>query len=161
MAKVTDDSSVRELPDGPPDDTGLTPRQRRVLAAGAELIYLSLVPQSSRFRRLVRSWKYAAEKKQQQIKVAQLMMELPTDLQRRYAQMVDTVGSIRRNYSTLSHSSQMFTSQMDQRLAGLLDSYLRLLHAAHQHGEYLRTTDTDDIVKEVARLEREALLPDA
>jgi repressor LexA len=31
MAKVTDDS-VHELPDGPPDDTGLTPRQRRVLA---------------------------------------------------------------------------------------------------------------------------------
>jgi repressor LexA len=32
MAKVTDDPSVHELPDGPPDDTGLTPRQRRVLA---------------------------------------------------------------------------------------------------------------------------------
>ncbi|MGH9509305.1 MAG: hypothetical protein ACRD2M_05170 [Terriglobales bacterium] len=125
-----------------------------VLAAGAELIYLSLVPQSSRFRRLVRSWRYAEEKKQNQFKVAQLMVELPTDLQQRYAHMVDTVGSIRRNYSKLSHSSQMFTSQMDQRLAGLLDSYLRLLHAAHQHGEYLRTTDTDDIVKEIARLER-------
>ncbi|MGH9603793.1 MAG: hypothetical protein ACRD24_15545 [Terriglobales bacterium] len=125
-----------------------------VLAAGAELIYLSVVPQSSRFRRLVRSWKYAEEKKQSQLKVAQLMVELPTDLQQRYAHMVDTVGSIRRNYSKLSHSSQMFTSQMDQRLAGLLDSYLRLLHAAHQHGEYLRTTDTDDIVKEITNLER-------
>ncbi len=32
MAKVPDDSSVHELPDGPPDDAGLTPRQRRVLA---------------------------------------------------------------------------------------------------------------------------------
>ena len=125
-----------------------------VLAAGAELIYLSLVPQSSRFRRLVRSWKYAEEKKQQQLKVAQLMVELPTDLQQRYAHMLDTVSSIRRNYSKLSHSSQMFTSQMDQRLAGLLDSYLRLLHAAHQHGEYLRTTDTDDVVKEITNLER-------
>jgi methyl-accepting chemotaxis protein len=126
-----------------------------ILAAGAELIYLSVVPQSSRFRRLVRSWKYADEKRKSQLRVAQLMVELPTDLQRRYAGMVDTVGAIRRNYSTLSHSSQMFTGQMDQRLAGLLDSYLRLLHAAHQHGEYLRTTDTDDIVKEIARLERQ------
>jgi DNA repair exonuclease SbcCD ATPase subunit len=125
-----------------------------VLAAGAELIYLSVVPQSSRFRRLVRSWKYAEEKKKAQLRVAQLMVELPTDLQQRYAHMVDTVGSIRRNYSQLSHSSQMFTSQMDTRLGGLLDSYLRLLHGAHQHGEYLRTTDTDDIVKEIARLER-------
>src|SRR3954467_11812953 len=34
-----------------------------ILAAGLELIYLSVVPQSSRFRRLVRSWKYAEEKR--------------------------------------------------------------------------------------------------
>jgi repressor LexA len=32
MAKASDDPSVHEFPDGPPDDTGLTPRQRRVLA---------------------------------------------------------------------------------------------------------------------------------
>ncbi len=31
MAKTPDDSAVRELPDGPPDAVGLTPRQRRVL----------------------------------------------------------------------------------------------------------------------------------
>jgi repressor LexA len=32
MARSTDDSAVHELPDGPPDAHGLTPRQRRVLA---------------------------------------------------------------------------------------------------------------------------------
>jgi repressor LexA len=32
MAPVSDDTGVRELPDGPPDATGLTPRQRRVLS---------------------------------------------------------------------------------------------------------------------------------
>jgi repressor LexA len=32
MASAKDDSAVRELPDGPPDAHGLTPRQRRVLA---------------------------------------------------------------------------------------------------------------------------------
>jgi repressor LexA len=32
MAHVSDDAGVRELPDGPPDATGLTPRQRRVLS---------------------------------------------------------------------------------------------------------------------------------
>jgi DNA repair exonuclease SbcCD ATPase subunit len=125
-----------------------------VLAAGAELIYLSLVPQSSRFRRLVRSWKYAEEKKKHQIRITQLMVELPAELQERYWKMDQTVASIRENYSRLSHSSQMFAGQMDRRLAGLLDSYLRLLHAAHQHGDYLRTTDTDDVVKEITRLER-------
>src|SRR6266545_5947928 len=37
-----------------------------VLAAGIELMYVALVPQSSRFRRLVRSWKYVAEKERHQ-----------------------------------------------------------------------------------------------
>jgi repressor LexA len=32
MAHANDDAAVRELPDGPPDSNGLTPRQRRVLA---------------------------------------------------------------------------------------------------------------------------------
>jgi repressor LexA len=32
MASAKDDSPVHELPDGPPDSLGLTPRQRRVLA---------------------------------------------------------------------------------------------------------------------------------
>ncbi len=32
MARAKDDSTVHELPDGPPDALGLTPRQRRVLA---------------------------------------------------------------------------------------------------------------------------------
>jgi len=32
MAKAKSDSALHELPDGPPDVTGLTPRQRRVLA---------------------------------------------------------------------------------------------------------------------------------
>lgn len=32
MAKTTSDTAVRELPDGPPDATGLTARQRRILA---------------------------------------------------------------------------------------------------------------------------------
>jgi repressor LexA len=32
MAHVKDDAGVRELPDGPPDANGLTPRQRRVLS---------------------------------------------------------------------------------------------------------------------------------
>ncbi len=125
-----------------------------VLAAGAELIYLSLVPQSSRFRRLVRSWKYAEEKKKHQQKLAELMVELPPDLQERYAKMDENVEAIRENYARLSHSSQMFAGQMDQRLAGLLDSYLRLLHAAHQHGQYLRTTDTDEILQDITGLER-------
>ena len=48
MAKVTSDSAVRELPDGPPDSTGLTPRQRRVLAVIRDSVEARGYPPSMR-----------------------------------------------------------------------------------------------------------------
>ena len=41
-----------------------------ILAAGLELIYLSLVPNSSRFQRLVRSWKFEEEKREHEMKLS-------------------------------------------------------------------------------------------
>src|SRR6266851_10115145 len=56
-----------------------------VLAAGLELIYVSVVPQSSRFRRLVRSWKYAAEKREHEKRLGAMYQELPAPMRSRYA----------------------------------------------------------------------------
>ena len=51
-----------------------------LLAAGLELIYLSTVPQNARFQRLVRSWKYAEDKKQQERSLSDLFRELPPEM---------------------------------------------------------------------------------
>jgi len=48
MAKKTADQTVRELPDGPPDATGLTPRQLRVLATIKDAIEMRGYPPSMR-----------------------------------------------------------------------------------------------------------------
>ena len=48
MAKKTADKTVRELPDGPPDATGLTPRQLRVLATIKDSIEMRGYPPSMR-----------------------------------------------------------------------------------------------------------------
>jgi repressor LexA len=48
MAKVQHDSDVHELPDGPPDATGLTPRQRRVLAVIRDSVQARGYPPSMR-----------------------------------------------------------------------------------------------------------------
>jgi hypothetical protein len=125
-----------------------------LLAAGLELIYLSLVPQSSRFRRLVRSWKYADEKREIQKRLQAMFLEIPPEMRQRYVRVDAVSRAIRENYGRLSATSQIFVKQMDERLDGLLQGYLRLLHAAHQHREYLRTTDPEAIKSEVAQLER-------
>jgi repressor LexA len=48
MANAKDDSAVRELPDGPPDAHGLTPRQRRVLSYIRESVEAKGYPPSMR-----------------------------------------------------------------------------------------------------------------
>jgi len=107
-----------------------------LLGAGLELIYLSLVPQNSRFQRLVRSWKYADEKRQHDQRLNAMFQE------------------IRANYSRLSSTSQIFAQQMEDKLQGLLQAYLRLLHSAWQHREYLRTTDLNAVQRELSQLQK-------
>ena len=125
-----------------------------VLAAGLELIYVSLVPQSSRFRRLVRSWQYAEEKRRIDVRLQAMYKEIPPEMQVRYARLDQLCRSIRENYGRLSSTSQMFVKQMEDRLDGLLQGYLRLLQADHQHLEYLRVTDPNRIQLELTGLQR-------
>src|SRR5947208_6232586 len=131
-----------------------------VLAAGLELIYLSVVPQSSRFRRLVRSWKYAEEKRRHEVKLSVLFNELRPENRKRYIELEARCREIKRNYERLSSTSQMFLGQMEERLQGLLLAYLRLLSSAQQHGEYLAVTDPSKIQHDLHQLERNVQLED-
>lgn len=125
-----------------------------MLAAGLELIYLSLVPRNRRFQRLVRSWKYAEEQRRQQMKLWEIFRELPREMQGRYADVDKTCREILANYERLSSPSQVFTRQMAERLASLKHAYLRMLHSAFQHRQHLRLTDPATVRKEMTTLER-------
>jgi hypothetical protein len=126
-----------------------------LMAAGLELIYISLVPQSSRFRRLVRSWQYAAEKKQIEQKLQAMFQEIPPEMRVRYARLDGLCRNIRENYTRLSSTSQMFVKDVENRLEGLLQGYLRLMHAEHQYLEYMSHVDPQAIKREVTMLQRE------
>ena len=126
-----------------------------VLAAGLELMYVALVPQSSRFRRLVRSWKYAEQKREHQRKLDEMCRNLPPEMRSRYVHMQQVIQSIRNNYSQLSFVSQGITGQMEAKLSGLLESYVRLLYSGYTHREYLKTLNPDQVRKEAEYLEKE------
>jgi len=126
-----------------------------LLGAGLELMYLSLVPQNRRFQRLVRSWKYAEEKRQHDRQLTAMFQDIPTEMRLRYADLDKICAGIRENYSRLSSTSQIFAQQTEDKLQGLLQAYLRLLHSAWQHREYLRTTDLGTVERELAQLQKE------
>ena len=125
-----------------------------LLAAGLELMYLALVPQSSRFRRLVRSWQLADEQLKHQQQLNQMLQNLSPELQSRYVHCAQICGSIRSNFAQLSSQSQIFLQQIDTRLQGLLSGYARLLFAAAQQQQYLKSTGQDEIKREITSLQR-------
>ena len=125
-----------------------------LLAAGLELMYLAIVPQSSRFRRLVRSWQLADEQLKHQQKLNEMVQNLSPEMQSRYVHCVQICGSIRSNFAQLSSQSQIFLQQIDTSMQGLLSGYARLLVAAAQQQQYLRSTGPDDIKREIASLQK-------
>lgn len=125
-----------------------------LLAAGLELMYLAIVPQNWRFRRLVRSWQLADEQVKHQQKLNEMLRNLSPEMQSRYVHCAQICGSIRSNFAQLSSQSQIFLQQIDTSLQGLLSGYARLLVAAAQQQQYLRSTGRDDIKREIASLQK-------
>jgi hypothetical protein len=126
-----------------------------VLAAGLELIYLSVIPNSSRFKRFVRSCKYEEEKRRREQKLSDILQSLANSQRTRYNALQSLCENIRSNYRQLSATSQMFIGQMQDRLDGLLAAYLRLLSAAQLHKDLLRNTDPTQITRELKQLQGE------
>jgi hypothetical protein len=126
-----------------------------ILGAGLELIYLSTVPNNARFRRLVRSWRFEDEKRRRERSLSAMYYELPPEMRARYANLDNTSRAIRENYKRLTSTSQMFVDQMESKLEGLTQSYVRLLNAAFHHREYLRAINRDNINKESAQLQKD------
>jgi len=125
-----------------------------ILAAGVELIYLSVIPHNKRFQRLVRSWDYAEARKQHNVKINDIFQQLPPEVRLRYARLDKVCKAVRANYGALSSTSQMLVSQMEDRLQGILEAYLRMLYADEQHTDYLRTTNLDAIKREIGQLQQ-------
>lgn len=125
-----------------------------VLAGGLELMYLAVVPQNWRFQRLVRSWKFAEEQQKHQQKLSEMLRSLPAEMKSRYVHAAQVCGSIRSNFAQFSSTSQIFSQQIDSQLQGLLDGYARLLLAAAQQQQYVKSTGQDGIKHEIASLQK-------
>ena len=125
-----------------------------ILAGGLELMYLAIVPQNWRFQRLVRSWKFADQQREQQQKFSEMLRSLPPEMQSRYVHAAQICGAIRNNFAQFSSTSQIFLQQIDSRLQGLLNGFARLLLAAAQQQQYLKSTAQNDIKREIDSLQK-------
>lgn len=126
-----------------------------ILAGGGELMYLAVVSQNPRFQRLVRSWKLGTALEERQVQFAEMLNSLSPEAKGRYFKLAQVCGSVRANFAQLSSTSKMFLQQTDSRLDGLLRAYARLLLVTTQQQQYLKSTDPNEIKREIAALERD------
>jgi hypothetical protein len=123
-----------------------------ILAAGAELMYLATVPNMARFQRLVRARQFEKKKAEMEAAMKQMLYTLPPERRDRYQQLMQICFSIRENLKRLSANSQMFTGELEGRLEGLMNSFVRLANHDVQHMQYLQITNPDSIKREMSSL---------
>ena len=124
-----------------------------ILAGGAELMYLAVVSQNWRFQRLVRSWKFGEALQRQQEQYAEMLNNLSPEAKSRYFKLAQVCASVRGNFSQLSSTSKAFLQETDSRLDGLLHGYARLLLVSSQQQQYLKSTDPNEIKRQIAALQ--------
>lgn len=124
-----------------------------MLAAGLELMYLATVPQMTRFQRMVRSWRFRDQRRRNRLRLQQLYEELPQEMKNRYLDLGRAVRAITANYRRLSTTGQLVVQQTEEKLEGLMQAYLRLLHSAYVHRMYLKSTDVESIKREAQQIE--------
>ncbi|MFB6248962.1 MAG: hypothetical protein ABEL97_10380 [Salinibacter sp.] len=124
-----------------------------LFGAGAELLYLGVVPRNARFRRHVRSQKQAEHREPPA--QSEIYRRLHRRSQRRYYKLRELKDEIRANYRQLSYASQGLLDNHLEKIDGLLRSYLELLHQRERYRDLAEQTSEDSIRASIRELEDE------
>jgi len=129
-----------------------------LLAIGAELVYLGIVPALPGFKRRVEK-RLAAKRSAEATQLADGMLaELSSSQREHFYALRDLKERILQNYQRLSGSSVLLLSSA-QRIDELLASFLRLLSTLNSYRQYLGQSNRAEVERElnelVSDLERE------
>ena len=124
-----------------------------LFGAGAELLYLGIVPRNERFRRLVRSREQARHREPPA--QSEIYRRLHRRSQRRYYKLRELKDEIRVNYRQLSYASQGLLDNHLQKIDGLLRSYLELLHQRERYRDLAERTTESSIRQSIRELKKD------
>ena len=117
-----------------------------IIATRGELSY-------QRYQRAREIEKERAQKKA--VEVHDMLLSMSEVERQHYRELQSVAAEIRKNYQTMTTTSQVLLAQLSEKLEVLLASYLRLRHSLARYAAYFRTTSEDRIRERMAMLERE------
>jgi hypothetical protein len=124
-----------------------------LIAAGLELTCLPLLERYHRYMRARDIEKERAARKESE--VTDMLHAMPEVERQHYRELQSVAAEIRRNYQTMTSTSQVLLSQLSDKLDVLLSSYLRMRYSLSRYGAYFRTTSAERIQERMAMLEHE------
>lgn len=132
---------------------GWLPQLVLLLGGGAELVYLGVMPRHERFQRYVRAEKRS--ERHQAPSQREVFSQLRNQSQRRYAKLRKLKDQIEANYQKLSYASQGILSNHVQKIDGLLDSYLDLLHQRERYRDFMDSATEAQILDSIDVLKKD------
>ena len=132
---------------------GWLPQLVLLLGGGAELVYLGVMPRHERFQRYVRAEKRS--ERHQAPSQREVFSQLRNQSQRRYAKLRKLKDQIEANYQKLSYASQGILSNHVQKIDGLLDSYLDLLHQRERYRDFMDSATEAQILDSIDALKKD------
>lgn len=129
-----------------------------LFSAAVELMYLGIMPRQERFRRVVKSRRAREHAKPPSQK--EIWRELNKIHQRRYLRLRELEQKIAANYQKLSYASQGLLDSHLQKIDGLLDSYLNLLHQQERYDLYAQRATETEVAEAITSL-RDDMTDDA
>ena len=124
-----------------------------LLAAGLELTCLPLL---ERYHRYMRAKDIEKERAQRKLtEVTDMLHAMPEVERQHYRELQTLAAEIRKNYQTMTATSQVLLSQLSDKLDVLLSSYLRMRHSLSRYTAYFRTTSAERIQERMAMLDHE------
>ena len=124
-----------------------------LVGGGAELTYLGVMPRTERFQRYVRAEKRA--ERHQAPSQREIFSQLRNQSQRRYAKLRKLKDQIQTNYQKLSYASQGILSSHVDKIDGLLDSYLDLLHQRERYRDFMDSATENRILESIESLKKD------
>ena len=130
-----------------------------IVAAGLEMVVLSLVSGNGRFQRLVRA-RTSEEAEEQhaarrRMEASEMLQYMPDPERQRYRVLQALTTEIRQNYKGMDSSSQMLLEQLVEKLDFLLSFYLRMRYSLTRYHNYFNSTDPERIQERIAMLDHE------
>ncbi len=122
------------------------------LTLGLESIYMALLPDNPRFRRLVRSWRLEQMREERNDRLRERFAALGDLHKKRFLALKRVCESIESMASGVSRGTMLLLEQDLEKLEYLLESFLDMLLAVQRIDQYLRRYGREAIEDEIARL---------